>query len=327
MGSRFLIESLAVNPKEVFTFAPTSLEVSKESPGQVCYSIELESSIKDRDSRGYNRSVTITAFGLGVDFSTPKNAIPAFDLLMDLLLQATEEGFDFQWSALDVRGASGTNPDLASARISLTSFQFEDFKQFLRNRIGSEDQARFYRIDFDGISEAGTRFIPNELIEVILELDFEWKNFLQILNQKADPRFQVQLSVGGLLKINQKPNGRLTVAFEVRFLPGNDPVKMDEIWKAVVARISQKYATFHFSTLRTYLVPGVAVEGAPVPSGGNTTYLSDAGLFHKGKFPVSILGAGSVDNLPKGPNEAIRWSELERAIETYRNRMLQLIQS
>lgn len=327
MGSRFLIESLAVNPKEVFTFAPTSLEVAKESPGQVCYSIELESSIKDRDSRGYNRSVTITAFGLGVDFSTPKNAIPAFDLLMDLLLQATEEGFDFQWSALDVRGASGTNPDLASARISLTSFQFEDFKQFLRNRIGSEDQARFYRIDFDGISEAGTRFIPNELIEVILELDFEWKNFLQILNQKADPRFQVRESIGGLLKISQKPNGRLTVAFEVRFLPGNDPVKMDEIWKAVVARISQKYASFHFSALRTYLVPGVGIEGMAVPPGGNATYLSDAGLFHKGRFPVSIVGAGSVDNLPKGPNEAIRWIELERAIEMYRNQMLQLIQS
>jgi acetylornithine deacetylase/succinyl-diaminopimelate desuccinylase-like protein len=319
MGTRFLIESLVVNPKEVYTFAPTQMNVSKECPGQVAYRIDLEAAMRDRDSRGYNRNITITAYGLGVDFSTPRDSINALDLLMDLLLSATEQGFDFQWSLLETKGASGTNPDLAVAQISLTSFQLEDFKQFLRNRIGTEDQERFYRIDFSGISESGTRFIPSEMIEVILELDHEWKNFVNGLNRVPSPRFELPESAGNLVRIFQKATGKVAVGFELRFLPENDPVKLDEQWRDTVKSVSEKFERIHFSVIRDYLIPGMAAPEAAAL--WNTNYLSDAGLFHKAKFPVNVIGSGSIKNIPKGPNEAIRWSELERAIETYRELM------
>ena len=324
MGTRFLIESLVVNPKEVYTFAPTQLNISKESPGQVAYRIDLEAAMRDRDSRGYNRNITITAYGLGVDFSTPRDSINAFDLLMDLLLSATEQGFDFQWSLLETKGASGTNPDLAVAQISLTSFQLEDFKQFLRNRIGTEDQERFYRVDFSGISETGTRFIPSEMIEVILELDHEWKIFVGGLNRTPNPRFELPESIGNLVRIYQKSTGKVAVGFELRFLPEHDPVQLDQQWRALVKRISEKFERIHFSVIREYLTPGMAT---PDPTAlWNTNYLSDAGLFHKAKFPVSVMGSGSIKNIPKGPNEAIRWSELERGIEIYRELMTKAAQ-
>ncbi len=325
MGSRFLIESLAVNPKSVHTFAPTHLKLCDQSAGQIAFTVDLESSIRDRDSRGYNRSLTLTAYGLGADFSTPHNGINAFDLLMDLLLQAAEEGFDFQWSSLEAKGASGTNPDLAWTQISLTSFQFEDFKQFLRNRIGSEDQAKFYRVDFSGILETSTRFIPSELVEVILELDHEWKAFIGRLNQQRDERFELKESVGSLVKVTQKPNSKLAVSFELRYLPVHDPLKIDAEWKSIVKMISEKFLRIHFGVHRHYLVPGMGVTESG--SLGGTNYLSDAGLFHKAAFPVKIIGSGSLENLPKGPNEAIRWSELEVAIATYREMMNQAIQS
>jgi hypothetical protein len=264
--------------------------------------------------------LTITAFGLGVDYSTPSNAINAFELLMDLLLQAAEEGFDFQWTSLSTKAASGSNPDWASAEIALTSFQFEDFKQFLRTRTTTEDQERFFRIDFSGITETGTRFIPTQLIEVILELDHEWKEFIRRLNSKPDSKFSLSESVGSLHRLYQKNANKQAVTFELRFLPHHDPAAIDEEWRSIVRKISSRHNSFHFSVLRDYLVPGVGLSGSE--GTGNSNYLSDSGMFHKAKFPVNIVGAGSVQNLPKGPNEAIRWSELEKSIEMYRDLML-----
>ena len=94
--------------------------------------------------------------------------------------------------AIDATGAalspdriSTSNPDFSRAQIYLTAFQFEDFKQFIRNRVGAEDQQRFFRVDYGGISEGGTSFIPGDLIEVVLELDYEWKAFINQLNALA----------------------------------------------------------------------------------------------------------------------------------------------
>ena len=325
MGSRFLIESLAVNPKEVYSFAPTGLKQCKQGPGQVSFTIDLESSNKDRDSRGYNRVVDITAYGLSVDFATPSNAINSFDLLMDLILEAAEQGFDFQWSALETKGASGTNPDFSRAQIYLTAFQFEDFKQFLRTRTGGDDQHRFFRVDFGGISEGGTSFVPSDLIEVVLELDHEWKSFIQSLNQKQNENFDYTQSVGALTRIQSKTNRKLSVTFELRFLPNHQAADVEKTWRDTVKRISEKHFKFHFSVLKDYLVPGVAAEQAA--SAKNTNYLSDAGLFDKGKFPVTIMGAGVTSDLPKGPNEAILWEELERAIKVYHDLMAAVSQS
>jgi acetylornithine deacetylase/succinyl-diaminopimelate desuccinylase-like protein len=325
MGARFLMESLAVNPKEVYSFAPTSLKQCKQAPGQVSFMIDLESSNKDRDSRGYNRVVDITAYGLSVDFATPNNAINSFDLLMDLILEAAENGFDFQWSALETKGASGTNPDYSRAQIYLTAFQFEDFKQFLRGKVGGEEQHRFFRVDFGGISDAGTSFIPADLIEVILELDHEWKSYVSTLNQKPNENFDVHTSVGSLTQIVAKNNRKLSVTFELRFLPNHAATEVESIWRETVKRVSEKHFKFHFSVLKDYLVPGVLSDQAA--SAKNSNYLSDAGIFQKAKFPVTIMGAGSTADLPKGPNEAILWDELERAIKIYRDVMVQLSQA
>ena len=324
MGSRFLIESLVVNPKEVFTFCPTDLRPSVQSPGQISFTIDLESSNKDKDSRGYNRVVDIAAFGLSIDFATPDKAINSFDLLMDLILEAAEQNFDFQWSALETKGASGTNPDYSLAQIYLTAFQFEDFKQFLKGKISGDDSHRFFRVEYGGISDGGTSFIPPDLIEVVLELDHEWKNFIKFLNLKTNTHFDHAGAVGALTKVQAKTIRKLSVTFELRYLPHYPVSEIESLWRARVKKITEKHLKFHLSVLKNYLIPGIFLNQNN--SAKNSTYLSDAGLFHKAGFPVTILGVGSSEDYPKGPNEAVRWSELERAIEVYRELMASISQ-
>ncbi len=319
MGSRFLIESLSVNPKEVFSFAPTDLAVCKQAVGHMAYSLDIDSPSKNRDTRGYNRCVDITTYGLSVDFSSPDLAINAFDLLIDALVDAAGEGFDFQWSMLEVKGAEGTNPDIARAKIYLTSFQFEDFKQFLKSKISSLDAQRFFRIEYSAASDSGISFIPSALIELILEIDSEWKQLIAELNTSPNAAFHPSISVGTLTRIEQKPTGKIAVALELRFLPNHNPIEIDQKWKARAKVIFDKYNSFHFTMNREYLVPGFAMDQTSVSK--NSNYLSDMGWFAKQKFPVSSIGVGSAAELPKGPNEAILWSELEKAVQVYSDLM------
>ena len=322
LGSRYLIESLAVNPKEVFTFAPTDLKQDKQSAGQISFTVNLESSSRERDARGYNRAVDIIAYGMSVDFSNPTHSINSFELLMDLILDAAENGFDFQWSKIETKGALGTNPDYSHAQIYLTAFQFEDFKQFIRTKTGGAEQSRFYRIDFGGITEGGTSFIPSELIEVILELDYEWKAFIQELNQKENQSFDTPQSLGALTKIDLRSIGKLTVSFELRFLPNHPLNEVEQKWKERLHQISKRHEKFHLNFLKNYSVPALLLEQAVGTK--NCNYLSDAGIHAKAKFPVTIVGVGSTLDLPKGPNEAVKWSELERAVTFYRETMNRL---
>ena len=320
MGTRFLIESLSVNPKEVFTFAPTHFAQNKQGTGHVSYIIEIDSAARDRDTRGYNRRVDLTAFGMSVDFSTPQNAINAFELLMDVLIDAHGNGFDFQWSALETKGAEGANPDIAHAQIYLTAFQFEDFKQFLKNKLNHQEKQRFFRVEYTGVSETGASFVASDLIELILELDYEWRQLTEELNQSSNANFTLERSVGLLTKINSKTTGKISVSLEMRLLPHLDPKIIDDSWKLRLKQVSEKYKSFHFALTKDYVVQGLLGEQATGVK--NTNYLSDAGWFAKYKFPVTIMGAGNENELPKGPNEAIRWDELEQAIQGYQELML-----
>jgi acetylornithine deacetylase/succinyl-diaminopimelate desuccinylase-like protein len=319
-GSRFLAESLAVNPKSVYSFAPTEMHQCKQGAGHVSYTIDVETLAKDRDARGYNRSVEITAFGLSADLSSPHNAINAFELMMDLLLDATANGFDFQWSNIEVKGAEGATPDLANAKIYLTAFQFEDFRQFIKNKLDHEEKQRFFSVEYTGVNEVGSKFIPNALVELILELDFEWKNFIKRLNQKPNQNFIQPVSIGALTRIQGKNNGKIGITFELRYLPNHAFAEVDQLWREKLKEISEKYKSFHFHALRDYMVPGLLFEESSQSK--NTNYLSDAGIFNKLKFPVNVLGAGSLENMPKAPNEAIRWDELEKAISIYQDLMI-----
>jgi hypothetical protein len=324
LGSKFLIESLAVNPQEVIAFAPTELQMCRQGPGHAVYSVDIDSPIRDRDPRGYNRAVMIQSFGLSTDFAAGQDAINAYELLIELLLDATANGFDYQWSKLETKGAEGANPDIAEANIYLTAFQFEDFKHFMRNRLQEQDRTRFFRIDFVGITENSVSFLSPDLIEVILELEYEWKSLLDQFNLSQCPQFETPKSVGALTRIRSMPSGKTQVRFEVRSLPQHTLDAWESAWREKVQGLFAKYHGMSFSVTRDRAVPALHVEEAHYAKNSNA--LSDAGWFAKSKFPVSVVGAGSIRNLPKGPNESIRLEDLDRAIHYYKELILSLCQ-
>ncbi|MBS1959360.1 MAG: M20/M25/M40 family metallo-hydrolase [Bdellovibrionales bacterium] len=322
LGSRFLIESLLVNPKEVYTFSPTELKKCKKSPGHLSFGIDIDSPARNRDSRGYNRCVQIAARGVSLDFSTPKDAVNAFDMLIDLLLSGAQSGFDFQWNHIEARGAECANPDFATVKIFLTAFQFEDFKQFLKEKLQPETYAQNFVIDFVGVSEGGTSFFPTELIEVILELDHEWKRLIEGLNQFPNDDFAYEYSSGAMTRVFPKNSGKFHVSFELRFLPQHQQAEIQNHWKQIVKGVFEKHSLFHYLMVMNCQVQGVD-EIDPMKT-KNVNYSSDAGFFHKGKFPVTLIGAGSTRQCPKGPEEHVRWAELEKAIQIYRELMLKV---
>jgi acetylornithine deacetylase/succinyl-diaminopimelate desuccinylase-like protein len=317
LGSKYVVESLCVNPKSVYTYAPTGLLQTNQSPGQISFQIEIDAAGKERDSKGYNRCVEITTTGLSLDLSQKNEALNSFDLLMNLLLDATDAGFDFQWGSLMVDGAEGAIPDLSKVKIYLTTFQFEDFKQFIKNALGNSAMEKNFRVEYSNASDAGAGFIPQQLLEVILRLDYEWKKFIEKLNQNPNPTFDQPYSQGTISRIQMKNPGRISLTFELRSMPNLVIPTIEKEWKEIVSKASSEYPRMHFQVTKNYAIQGALSEF--VMSSKNINYLNDAGFFTKAKFPTSIVGLGSMSGHPKGPNEQVSWNELEKAIAYYQD--------
>jgi acetylornithine deacetylase/succinyl-diaminopimelate desuccinylase-like protein len=317
LGSKYIVESLCVNPKSVYTFAPTNLLQTNQSPGHVSFQIEIDAAGKERDSKGYNRCVEIVTTGLSMDLSQKEFAINSFDLLMNLLLDATDAGFDFQWGSLSIQGAEGSVPDLAKVKIYLTTFQFEDFKQFLKKEIGPEALGSIYRVEYSNASDSGASFIPIQLLEVILRLDYEWKKFIEKLNLSQNSSFDQPMSQGAITRIQLKNTGKMSLTLELRMMPNLSLSSIEKEWKEQVTKVAADHSKLHIQLTKNYAVMGALSEY--LISSKNINYLNDAGLFVKSKFPTSIVGLGSMNGHPKGPNENISWIELEEAIRFYRD--------
>ncbi len=317
LGSKYVVESLCVNPKSVYTYAPTGLLQTNQSPGQVSFQVEIDAAGKERDSKGYNRCVEIVTTGLSLDLSQKHQSVNSFELLMNLLLDATDAGFDFQWGSLSVKGAEGGIPDLAKVKIYLTTFQFEDFKQFIKNNLGETKIGKFFKVDYSNASDSGASFIPQQLLEVILRLDYEWKKFIEKLNLQPNFTFDQPMSQGAITRIQMKNSGRISLNFELRMMPNHSISAVEKEWKEILSKVSSEYTKMHFQVSKNYAIQGALSEY--VISSKNINYLNDAGLFTKAKFPTSIVGLGSMDGHPKGPNEQVSWADLERAIAYYQD--------
>lgn len=311
LGSKYLIESLAVNPAEVITFGPTKMKEANSSSGQINFEIELETPSLEKDSRGYNRQVSLQAYGLGVDLASHSDSINAFELIFDLLMEAAAQGFDYQWSKLEAKSAEGGVPDWANAQVYLTAFQFEDFKQFMRSKLSESDRSRFFRVEYQGMVEHAISFMPPTTIEVILELDYKWKELLN--------RFGLNLGVlGGISRISQVSNGKSLIRFELRFPHEFNQEAFETHWKTTVQDIFRKQTAFNYSLNKTRNIPAFSRKGEVF----HTPYLADAGLFAKAKFETHVMGVGGIDQLPKGPNEFVLISQLEESIRMYREIIL-----
>ena len=317
LGSKYLVESLSVNPKSVYTFSPTQLLQTNQSPGQLVFQVEIDAAGKERDSKGYNRCVEIVTTGLSLDLAQKDHASNSFDLLMNLLLDATDAGFDFQWGSLSVKGAEGAIPDLAKVKIYLTTFQFEDFKLFIKNQLSHGSLDRVFRVEYTNASDSGASFIPQQLVEVILRLDYEWKQFIEKLNLRPNSSFDQPLSQGSITRVQMSSPGKISLSFELRLMPNHSLSGVEKEWKEIVSKAASNYSQLHFQLTKNYSIVGAVSEF--VLSSKNINYLNDAGLFVKAKFPTAIVGLGSMSAHPKGPNEQVSWDELEKAISFYKD--------
>jgi len=317
LGSKYLVESLSVNPKSVYTFSPTQLLQTNQSPGQLVFQVEIDAAGKERDSKGYNRCVEIVTTGLSLDLAQKDHASNSFDLLMNLLLDATDAGFDFQWGSLSVKGAEGAIPDLAKVKIYLTTFQFEDFKLFIKNQLNQGNLDRTFRVEYANASDSGASFIPQQLVEVVLRLDYEWKQFIEKLNLSPNSSFDQPLSQGSITRVQMNSPGKISLSFELRLMPNHSLANVEKEWKEIVSKAASNYSQLHFQLMKNYSIMGAVSEF--VLSSKNINYLNDAGLFVKAKFPTSIVGLGSMNAHPKGPNEQVSWDELEKAIHFYQD--------
>jgi acetylornithine deacetylase/succinyl-diaminopimelate desuccinylase-like protein len=169
-GARYLIKSMALNPKYVVVGAPTELRVGYSHKGLNLFRVSIGHQMVERDARGFNRRVDLHAKGRSAHSSQPAQGVNAILEAIDLVQEAAENGFELRFTKIEGGDASNKVPDRAFMEFYLTSHQFEDFKRFFREKAARKGGEKAFHVELGGLGDTGVRFLPDVVFPCIGEI-------------------------------------------------------------------------------------------------------------------------------------------------------------
>lgn len=354
-GGRYLLQSLALNPRFTLVGAPTDLNLVRAHKSLSVFRASIDFHTIERGARGFNRRVHLASYGRAAHGAYPDQGVNAMLQLMDFVQLAMDNGFEIQFTSFQGGASPGTSrggalvtanggfgvnqvPDEAEAEFFLTSHQLEDFKRFFREasrQMNAEGSGRenAFKIEFGGLGDTGISFLPEVVFQCLSEL-------AAFPRKLATSRLSGQESSGmtaNVGRIKQLPN-RLEIWFEIRLPTHLSAVELMRSVEQGVASIGARFPSLNLNVRRERHSPGLSVpeaqpfaalcnealDAAGVPpsvavSGpeGEFALATEAGLFAQKGYDALAFGPGSAKGNAHSPNESVRVADLERAIQFY----------
>ncbi len=320
LGSRFFAESFQVNPKWVIGYAPLGPKWAGGAMAEIGLKLNLSFPARPKDTKGYSRRIDIKVLGQSTTWADHSESMRGVDLLFAMLLEGSSQGFDFQWSKLDVLGPSGCPSDFIASTVFVSTFQYEDFKDFILKWIDNQQAASCFKVDFVGEAQSATDFLLPELVEAILEVDLQIQDLLDANSGEL---------IGGINSIVHRA-GKLEIdlAFQAYDLPllQECESRIREFFKKMNAK-NKLLAT---QIQRKHLLPPV-VAGASqgldsftfLPEGENFTqrvrYMSDLGIYTAKGAAGLLTGMCNEDSRILAVDEHITEGQILEMYEFYEN--------
>jgi len=142
LGVKYLIKSLALNPKFVLVGEPSELKVVYAHKCLNLYRISIGYQLIERDVKGFNRQIELSCTGKSAHSSYPHLGVNAIQETFSFLEKANQEGFEMRFTQFQGGDTVNKVPDHAYVQFVLTSHQFEDFKRFFRETTKSEGKEK-----------------------------------------------------------------------------------------------------------------------------------------------------------------------------------------
>lgn len=331
LGVKYLIKSLALNPKFVLVGEPSELKVVYAHKCLNLYRISIGYQLIERDVKGFNRQIELFCTGKSAHSSYPHLGVNAIQETFSFLEKANQEGFEMRFTQFQGGDTVNKVPDHAYVQFFLTSHQFEDFKRFFRETTKSEGKEKNFRVEYGGIVDSGVRFLPDPLYSCLIDI-VEYINALsQDLANKKDESYDPAFSTVNFGKLKQRLGG-IDLNFDLRLLPEISPKDVEAQIKTRVQEMTSKYPNLNVNVVLERMNPGLNMQqtdewvgicrdamglvGIPAHFSKKATSTEASQYFSAG-YPAVVFGAGRSQGNSHSPNEHNLMDQMEKSIAFY----------
>lgn len=330
-GAKYLIKSLALNPKFVMVGEPSDLSLVVAHKCLAIYRLRIDYQMMERDARGFNRRVELSVRGRSAHSSYPHLGINAILRALEFVEMAQNNGFELRFTKLEGGESKNKVPDQAKIEFYLTSHQYEDFKRYFREWTRAKKCEKDFSVELGGLGESGVKFLPDALYPCLTQSIGEFFKYagseLALKNPIYDPPSST-LNMGMMI---QRPTG-VDVYFDLRLLPEIDFAKVDQELQDKIQKVSSQFPQINLSISRERVNPGLAMtedhelvvackaamEDCKIPSKTVTKATStEAAQYFQAGFPAVVFGPGKSVGNSHSPNEHNILEHLEKAVLFY----------
>jgi succinyl-diaminopimelate desuccinylase len=330
-GAKYLIKSMALNPKYVVVGEPSELKVVYAHKCLNLYRVSVGYQQVERDARGFNRRIDFHAFGKSAHSSYPHLGMNAIYSAFDFLKRSHEAGFDMRFTRVEGGETVNKVPDRAGIQFYLASHQFEDFKRFFREVIKSENKERSFRVELGGVGDTGVRFLPDPLFPCLQDVADFFRTIAMDFEKVKDDTYDPAHSTVNFGKLRQLP-GQILMNFDLRLLPD---LLADDIEKHIqegIKTIANKYPSLNVSAIRERMNPGLnmtlehdlvkicqeaMINAQIAPLLAKKATSTEAAQYFQAGYEAVVFGPGKSQGNSHSPNEHNILDHLEKATAFY----------
>ena len=326
-GVKYLIKSMALNPKFVMVGEPSDLKLVYAHKCLNIFRVSIGYQQIERDARGFNRRIDLHSFGKSAHSSYPHLGTNAILEALNFLKRASDAGFEFRFTQFDGGDTINKVPDRALMQFYLSSHQFEDFKRFFREA----NEGKNFRVDLGGIGDTGVRFLPDALYTCLMEVVEFFKTISRDFEKAKDETYNPPFSTINFGKLKQTPGG-LTLHFDLRLLPDLVPDSIQDHVQKGIQAIASRYPSLNITATRERINPGLNMtlkhelvqlckdamkEAGVEPKLDKKATSTEAAQYFQAGYEAVVFGPGLSQGNSHSPNEHNLLDQIEKAVLFY----------
>lgn len=333
-GAKYLIKSMALNPKFVAVGEPSELKVVYSHKAYSIFRVSIGYSRVSKDAKGFNRRVLLKAFGRSAHGAYPEQGVNAILRLLEFIRAATEAGFDARLTRCSGGDMVNKVPDQAEAEFFVTSHQLEDFKRFFADYCRDSSLTDAFVAEFGGLGESGVQFLPEQVFQALCDSVGLFGQFSAELAESADASFDPPHSTINFGQLREGPNV-MELLFDLRLIPGVAPDQVESRITSAFQRLSAHYPGLNLSVVRDRMNPGLEMSlehelmricrAAVVESGlsdaehgfSKMATSTEAAQYFLAGYEAIVFGPGRSNANSHSPNEHTSFEQLEKATRFY----------
>ncbi len=330
-GAKYLIKSMALNPKYVLVGEPSELKVVYAHKCLNIYRVSIGYQMIERDARGFNRKIDLLSYGKSAHSSYPHLGTNAILASLDFLHRALDQGFEIRFTHLDGGDTVNKVPDHASTQFYLTSHQFEDFKRFFRESSRSDSPDKAFKVELGGVGDSGVRFLPDNLFPCLTEVTKFFKELSVQISKINDETYDPSCSTVNFGQLKQR-SGIMELHFDLRLLPEIPPQEIEQTIQKGIQAIAVRYPSLNVAVVRERMNPSLnlsaddellkickeaMISAGIEPAFSKKATSTEAAQYFQAGYPAIVFGPGKSQGNSHSPNEHNLLEHIEKAVGFY----------